>query len=454
MKVAVTFIILSIFSLQCFSQTYWIKKTPFFDFLYAIKKPISKFYFLGNSEKDFRPIPLNNKYQINNQILVKTKNDLYILVNGTGMVFKATDTTNDKIAFTRIDSTIYHGYNYGAFVFPYHDTIFSLGGYGIWRYNGALRFFHKSAEWNLLTINKEYPIVGHLFYFSENDNQLITVQDEYNDPIVAKDIKTDFPVIEWDLVQKKNKIIGYLKNSKVIQYSTINFPFLNGLITNDNNNTYLYDYEHNKIYKSKNEILSIELVTSSTYFNKAFAIDNKIYFTKDANDSLSSITVSMADFELTPNQIYTPINANMPYYLIFGSLVLFVPTLYFFISYKKKKIKPADNIFNTENEEKLIFTNLEKLIIESILTKSINNQFSTVEEINEIMGLSKKSNELKKRERTEIINSINQKFKIIFKKNNDLILRERSTLDKRYFQYIINAENIDFYLAKKEKNFS
>ena len=453
MKVAVTFIILSIFSLQCFSQTYWIKKTPFFDFLYKLKKPVPCFLFYKNAEY-YRAIPITGDFKRNDQKLIKTKNDLFVLINGTGMVFKATDTTNDKIAFTRIDSTIYHGYNYGAFVFPYHDTIFSLGGYGIWRYNGALRFFHKSAEWNLLTINKEYPIVGHLFYFSENDNQLITVQDEYNDPIVAKDIKTDFPVIEWDLVQKKNKIIGYLKNSKVIQYSTINFPFLNGLITNDNNNTYLYDYEHNKIYKSKNEILSIELVTSSTYFNKAFAIDNKIYFTKDANDSLSSITVSMADFELTPNQIYTPINANMPYYLIFGSLVLFVPTLYFFISYKKKKIKPADNIFNTENEEKLIFTNLEKLIIESILTKSINNQFSTVEEINEIMGLSKKSNELKKRERTEIINSINQKFKIIFKKNNDLILRERSTLDKRYFQYIINAENIDFYLAKKEKNFS
>jgi hypothetical protein len=248
--------------------------------------------------------------------------------------------------------------------------------------------------------------------------------------------------------------MGYLKNYNLIKSITLNIPYLNGLIVINNNSAYLYNFHQNKIYKAKDEILAREMISSKIYFSKAFALDNTIYFTKDANDSLSSITVSMDDFELTPNQIYTPINANMPYYLILGSLVLFVPALYFFITYKKKKNKPAENTSNTENEEKLIYTNLEELIIESILTKSMNNQFTTVEEINEIMGLSKKSNEVKKRERTEIINSINQKFKTIFKKDKDLILRERSTLDKRYFQYIINSENIDFYLATKEKNFS
>lgn len=454
MKFAVILLLLFISSFNSYSQTIWIKKTPFFDFLYAIKKPISKFYFHGNSEKDFRPIPLNNKYQINNQILVKTKNDLYVLVDGTGMVFKSTDTTKDKIAFTRIDSTIYHGYNFGAFVFPYHDTIFSQGGYGMWNTNGQLRFFHHSKEWDLITINKEYPITNYINYLSEKENILIAIQSDYINPVVGLEIKTDYPVIEWDLVHKKNRIMGYLKNYNLIKSITLNIPYLNGLIVINNNSAYLYNFHQNKIYKAKDEILAREMISSKIYFSKAFALDNTIYFTKDANDSLSSITVSMDDFELTPNQIYTPINANMPYYLILGSLVLFVPALYFFITYKKKKNKPAENTSNTENEEKLIYTNLEELIIESILTKSMNNQFTTVEEINELMGLSKKSNEVKKRERTEIINSINQKFKTIFKKDKDLILRERSTLDKRYFQYIINSENIDFYLATKEKNFS
>ena len=111
MKVVVTFIFLSIFSLQCFSQTYWIKKTPFFDFLYKLKKPVSDFYLHGEAEY-YKPIPLNGDFKRHNQILIKTKRDLFVLVNGTGIVLKASDTTKDKIAFNRIDSTIYHGYNF------------------------------------------------------------------------------------------------------------------------------------------------------------------------------------------------------------------------------------------------------------------------------------------------------------------------------------------------------
>ncbi|MCF8339334.1 MAG: hypothetical protein K9I82_00015 [Chitinophagaceae bacterium] len=444
MKVAVTFILLSIFSLQCFSQTYWIKKTPFFDFLYKLKKPVSDFY-LHREAAYYKPIPLNGDFKRNYQILIKTKRDLFVLVNGTGIVLKATDTTKDKIAFNRIDSTIYHGYNFDAIQFPYHDTIFSLGGYGFWRFNGQLRYFHHIAEWDLIPINNEYPLTNQTFYFSEKDNLLIAVQDEMVDQTVGKKFENKNPIIEFDLKHKKNKIIGHLINSKIIPARKINFPYLNGLITLVDDIVYLYDYQHNKIYKSKNEILAKEMISSQTYFNKAFALENKIYFTKDSNDAIDSITVSMDDFEITSTPIYTPINANQPYYIILGVVLLMLPIFFFVVKKKKNTVSIEQEKYE---DPKSTFTILEKLIIESIHSKYLNKETSTVEEINDLMGLAKKTNEQKKRGRTEIINSINQKFKIQYQKDTDLIIRERSELDKRYFQYTINVENIDFYWGK------
>lgn len=444
MKVAVTFILLSIFSLQCFSQTYWIKKTPFFDFLYKLKKPVSDFYLHVEAEY-YKPIPLNGDFKRHKQILIKTKRDLFVLVNGTGIVLKASDTTKDKIAFTRIDSTIYHGYNFEAIQFPYHDTIFSLGGYGIWRFNGQLRYFHHIAEWDLIPINNEYPLINQTFYFSEKDNLLIAIQVEFNDQTVGKIIENKYPIIEFDLKHKINKIIGHLINSKIIYARTINFPYLNGLITLVDGIVYLYDYQHNKIYKSKNEILAKEMISSQTYFNKAFALENKIYFTKDSNDAIDSITISMDDFEITSTPIYTPINANQPYYIILGVVLLMLPIFFFVVKKKKNTVSIEQEKYE---DPKSTFTILEKLIIESIHSKYLNKETSTVEEINDLMGLAKKTNEQKKRGRTEIINSINQKFKIQYQKDTDLIIRERSELDKRYFQYTINVENIDFYWGK------
>jgi hypothetical protein len=94
-----------------------------------------------------------------------------------------------------------------------------------------LRFFHHSKEWDLITINKEYPITNYINYFSEKENILIAIQSDYINPVVGLEIKTDYPVIEWDLVHKKNRIIGYLKNSNLIKpklrirkNSLISFP--------------------------------------------------------------------------------------------------------------------------------------------------------------------------------------------------------------------------------------
>jgi len=102
------------FSVKSYSQTYWVPKTPLLDFLYKLKRPIPDIFQINR--EGYIPIV---GYDLINQKLIKTKNSIYIIVEGTGQVYKATDTTKDSIAFTRIDKTTMEGYNCDAIWFAY-----------------------------------------------------------------------------------------------------------------------------------------------------------------------------------------------------------------------------------------------------------------------------------------------------------------------------------------------
>lgn len=92
-------------------------------------------------------------------IIVKTKQGLFVLIDGTGRVYRVQKQENE-IDFVRIDSTHYTGYNFGAYGFAIHDTLFSLGGYGFWRHNGHLRYFKGAQQgWEITALNIEVPIL-------------------------------------------------------------------------------------------------------------------------------------------------------------------------------------------------------------------------------------------------------------------------------------------------------
>jgi hypothetical protein len=72
------------------------------------------------------------------QELLKTKEGLFMFVNGSGRLYQLFDK-DTCIQLQRIDSTFYSGYNLGSFPFVYDDSIYSLDGYGILRFNGQLK---------------------------------------------------------------------------------------------------------------------------------------------------------------------------------------------------------------------------------------------------------------------------------------------------------------------------
>ena len=154
---------------NCFSQTYWIPRTPLFDSLYKWDRQISR--ISQTEDQYFLPISINGVKA--NQQIIKNKKDLYILVEGTGFVYKAIAQNSSEIAFTRIDSTFFLGYNFKAFNFAYKDTLFSMGGNGYWHTNGQLRYFKPGFDWDLILLNIEMflmfpimlPIMKHFMIF-------------------------------------------------------------------------------------------------------------------------------------------------------------------------------------------------------------------------------------------------------------------------------------------------
>ena len=85
-----------------------------------------------------------------NNVFYKGQN-LWVGINGTGKVYQI----DSSMIITRLDKTEYSGSSFGSADFILNDTLFSIGGYGYWNTNGAIRYFNqKTNEWAITFLNQ------------------------------------------------------------------------------------------------------------------------------------------------------------------------------------------------------------------------------------------------------------------------------------------------------------
>ena len=89
------------------------------------------------------------------------------------------------------------------------------------------------------------------------------------------------------------------------------------------------------------------------------------------------------------------------------------------------------------------FNEIEKELILFIYEKTRQEYTVSVEEINKVLGLSGKNESVQKKNRSETINHINQKWAVLHGNNQLLIERQRSEFDKRSFEYFIQPVWLD-----------
>lgn len=93
------------------------------------------------------------------------------------------------------------------------------------------------------------------------------------------------------------------------------------------------------------------------------------------------------------------------------------------------------------------FSETEKQLLHLLLEKSKQKKTTTITEINYVLGIKDKNISLQKKVRSEVMNSINEKFSFLYPNQNSLIGNTRSLEDKRYFEYYIDESNFTFIEA-------
>ncbi len=385
------------------------------------------------------------------QALIKGKKDLYITTEGTGRIYQVTDKKSDSLFIKKLDTTVFFGYNNAAYSFLYNDTLMSFGGFGYWRVNGILRYYSfKNQEWDALPLNQEIPASKECLYFDRPSNQLYFLQLPYLDAAINKEHKEQY-VFKLDLVNKRNELLGELSREAYsffpvgIQYLSVELPSLGGeLIVLDGRNIYLLDFKNNGVYTLSNKAIEKTFFSNSVgiHIDLAFEQNGKLYFSRsnDPSHQLDSIPISINDFTKLDYPLYIP-EKNYTF-LYIGIGIVFI-SLFSFVIYRKRK---RDNNIPTqeytlsdgrENE----FKAHEIDLIQKIYQISQAGKSYSVEDVNQVLGLSKKSLEIQKKIRTETLNKINHRFKMKHETDEDLIERIRSEEDRRFYRYIIREEN-------------
>ena len=406
------------------------------------------------------------------------KGDIVVQLDGTGKLLKP-----DSIGgLRRMDSTLYEGYNFGAFNFVYKDTIFSLGGYGFWQFNGQLRYFSEANNsWSAIKTNTLVPVrqwYNAQVYFDVAEEKIYTVygipHEEWVMEAVAfdeqlyvqcLDLKTKF---WWDKPKIADREV--IKGSGWAAMAMFNAP--QGLIAFVLKEVKLFDFRNNRlghINISKARVLSDNWYQSEHLIMHSSG--NKLFFINPAKRRIDSVQFSEADIQWTDTPLYAdakdfPISESKAIVL---SMVL-MAGISGFIFWKRRRdlqrrglptvevlehhpqiVEAPTEQLVPENRDMIsarpvpftdTLTTVEKGLLELILKNSAAGKMTSVLQVNEVLGIAKKDVKSQNNIRASTLQMINHKFTAYSGLHDELIMKQRTAFDKRFFEYYIHAKYI------------
>jgi hypothetical protein len=166
--------------------------------------------------------------------------------------------------------------------------------------------------------------------------------------------------------------------------------------------------------------------------------DGFIYSYNSNTKETDSLQIDYSYFKETGLSIWEPIyNYTIPLGVL---LLLTITVLIFYFLRKNKNIKYDVPV--QEKNYRIQFTDTEIALLKLLIQKNKENQRANINEVNYVLGLKHKNTGLQKKVRSDTFNNINEKFKYLSKTDDPLIQSIRSEIDKRYFEYFINSNNI------------
>lgn len=402
-------------------------------------------YIMGVPNKMVRP---RDKFHYEKPLLlIKADSILYLSFSGSGRLYKLDGESDSSYTFLRLDHTENINYNLGANYFSYKGQLFSFGGYGFWKTNGTLKLFNqKDHQWDIVPLSEEiipqyYPLEASWFNSSTGKfyvplqsivNAGIAGTDNLKGKVIPYSYELDINSKQWKKLGKTNENL-----IEIITKGQQSFRTERGLIILYYDKVYLVDFIKNRVYASNYGFFNQSLARKGTgdfvYENEGF-----IYSYNHTTKETDSLQIDYNYFKDTGLSIWEPIyNFTVPFsvfLLLTSSLVI----IYFIRKKKKRKyITPIP-----EKNYRIQFTDTELSLLKLLIEKMQENQRANINEVNYVLGLKHKNTGLQKKVRSDTFSNINEKFRYITKTDDPIIQSIRSEIDKRYFEYFINANHI------------
>ena len=251
----------------------------------------------------------------------------------------------------------------------------------------------------------------------------------------------DITTRKWiKLGDLESDIVELVKNDYT---SSEYLSYKNGLLHRVNEETYLFDYVHNKIYKSKNPALNQFLIRRFEVLDM-FIDENEIYSYDAGTKSFTVYPFKINDFELMRTSIWGSETQLFYLILILVFIILVIVTsIWVFNRSVKRKLEVAQLAILKNKSISQAFTPIEVGLIKLLLSFSLKNKVVEIHQINHALGLKDKNVGLQKKVRSDVVKSINEKYEFITQSPHLLIGSSRKIDDKRYFEYFITPSEIN-----------
>lgn len=380
-------------------------------------------YISYNNQLSFLDTIAQKKDQF--QQIIKTDKTAFITTSGTGIVYEQKDLSDSIVYFSRIDSTIYDGYNFDDIKFSYRDTLFSVGGFGYWRNNGQIRYFSENKEWELLFPEILFGISSRNIWNLDSKNGLLSIIAENSDRKSCL-LKINLSKHQWEIHESfnnlfENQILN--TNEKPVQIQLNNGGSL--LVYTDK--VYYLNLSMNTLKIETDKSLTNFFNKFNVRNNPVVNIDDKLIIAHILENKIDSVSFSINNF----SDIAPILNDNKQFsrnwiFLILGLVVLIIGIAFYF-KFSKKPV--------------ILFSEFEKQFLKKLLSKS--GKQLDIDSLNYLLGLSKKSVEIQKKNRSEFLNKLDQKLRELLNTEDVLIIRVKDEADKRIFLYQLNEAFFD-----------
>ena len=204
----------------------------------------------------------------------------------------------------------------------------------------------------------------------------------------------------------------------------------------------MFDYTHNKVFKSKNSNLNQFLIRRNSMSNM-FIYKGEIYSYNSSNKAFVKYPFRITDFDILRTSIWGD-EVTLLYIMlaiVFIALIL-VGAKWFFNRSVIRKLEKAQLQLLKNKTVTQAFIGTEISLIKLLLETTLKGKVVEIHQINHILGIKDKNLGLQKKVRSDIMKAINDKYEFITQSTTTLIGSSRKLDDKRFYEYFITASEV------------